>query len=332
MNTVPPVLPGSFKDRSIGLLIFGILTVLGGVLCGLMVLFLGFSLSLPSRPGVPAQSLQMLLPAMAIYSLAAVGCIWLGVGSIMKRRWARALLLIGSWSGLIVGVISFIFIGISLPEIQKTMRASMPEASPALQMVPLIIMGVTMLIFYVLLPGSWLLFYRGRNVKATCEHYDSVIRWTDHCPLPVLGLAVWLGISVVSCFVMVFGNVAVLPFFGMFIYGTPAIAATAVLTLVFAYAMWRVYLLDVRGWWIVVIGVVLFAISALITYSRHDLMEVYRLLNFPPEQLAQIEKYNFFTGNMLYLSVILWVVPALAYLFYIKRFFKGPSTASIANN
>lgn len=327
MTMNPPLMPETFKDRRVGLVIFGILTILIGVICVLMILLLGFSIFLPARPGTPTPTIQTLLPAMAVYALGAVSSIWLGVGSILKRRWARALLLISSWSGLVVGLIALVFIGLSLPEIRKTMQASMPpDASPALQLIPLIVMGVMMFVIYILLPGTWLLFYRSRNVKATCDYYDPVIRWTDQCPLPVLALVLWLGFTVASFLIMTFGNLVVLPFFGTFLYGAPGIAASAVLAFICAYAMRKVYLLDVRGWWIVVAAVVLFAISALITYSRHDLMEVYRLLNLPPEQLAEVKKFNFLQGNLLYLSVILWVVPALAYLFYIKRFFKSADT------
>lgn len=319
-------MPETFKDRRTGLVIFGITTILIGVICALMVLFLGLSLFLPTRPGTPPPTIQTLLPVMPIYALGAVACVWLGVGSILKRRWARALLLIGSWSGLLVGLIALVFIGLSLPEIHKSMQDAMPTASPATQMIPLIIMGVVVLVIYVVLPSTWLLFYRSRNVKATCDYYDPVPRWTDRCPLPVLALVLWLAVTVASFFIMAFSNLTVLPFFGMFLYGTPAIAASAVLAFVYAYAMRRAYLLDIRGWWIMVVGITLFAISALITYSRNDLMEVYRMLNFPPEQLAQMEKFNFLQGNLLYLSVVLWVVPALAYLFYIKKFFKTPAT------
>jgi len=37
---IPPPLPVEFKDRKTGLTIFGILTILLGLLCALMVLFM----------------------------------------------------------------------------------------------------------------------------------------------------------------------------------------------------------------------------------------------------------------------------------------------------
>lgn len=321
MTTSPPSMPGTFCDRSTGLMVYGILTILIGALCLLGALLIGLTVFLP-QTGMPMRTTQTVLPGVITYLLAAIALVWLGIGSLKKRRWARALLLIGSWSGLVMGLMALIFMAISFPKIRESIQASIPDAPPAMQLIPLISMGVMMLLFYVILPGTWLLFYRSPNVKATCDYYDPVARWTDTCPLPVLAMVIWLCISIAGFFIMAFSNMTILPFFGTFIHGPSAIAASAILMLACIFTAGLVYRCDIRGWWIMIISVILFATSALITYSRHDLMEVYRLLNFPPEQLAAMEKFNFFQGNLLYLSVLIWVVPALAYLIYLKKFFK----------
>ena len=105
-----------YKDRSAGLLIFGILTILLGCVAGLFVplMFFGQAMSAKARTGVPAP-FSAILPAVLIYSVLAVALVWLGIGSIMARRWARALLLIFSWSWLILGTVCFGFHGILHP-------------------------------------------------------------------------------------------------------------------------------------------------------------------------------------------------------------------------
>ena len=100
-----PVVPIEFEDRKTGLIVFGILTTLLGGLCALFVPLMFFSLTMSAKAGVPT-SMQAILPAVSVYGILAVVLIWLGVGSIMARRWARALLLIFSWSWLLMGVVS----------------------------------------------------------------------------------------------------------------------------------------------------------------------------------------------------------------------------------
>src|SRR5258708_5911886 len=86
-----------YKDRSVGLTIFGSLTILMGCLAALMILFMmiGMAAATPTQNiSTPASTM---LPVTFVYGTLAVSLVWLGIGSIMARRWARALLLIWSW-------------------------------------------------------------------------------------------------------------------------------------------------------------------------------------------------------------------------------------------
>ena len=121
--------------------------------------------------------------------------IWLGIGSIKARRWARALLLIFSWSWLIMGIfmtaiMPFVMAKVfaNLPPDAKTGQPAMPPAA-----ITAMVIGMTLffVVFFVLVPAVWTFFYNSRHVKATCEARDPVTRWTDACPLPVLGFCLW---------------------------------------------------------------------------------------------------------------------------------------------
>ncbi len=63
-------------------------------------------------------------------------------------------------------------------------------------------MTIFFFVFFVLVPAVWMFFYQSRHVKATCEARDPVTRWTDACPLPVLGFCLWTWLAVPMMLVM----------------------------------------------------------------------------------------------------------------------------------
>ena len=93
-----------FKDRSTGLVVFGILQVFISGFCALMVpmMLVGVVLSAEIDGAAGASmSAQMVIPAVAFYCLLAAWFAWMGIGSILARRWARALTLVLAWMWLI---------------------------------------------------------------------------------------------------------------------------------------------------------------------------------------------------------------------------------------
>jgi len=94
-------------------------------------------------------------------------------------------------------------------------------------------------IFFVIVPAIWIFFYGSRHVKATCEARDPVIRWTDACPLPVLGLCLWYCFRANDAGHAIAGH-GVMPFFGMFLTGLPGTLFVWSRAL-WAYAAWLLY-------------------------------------------------------------------------------------------
>ena len=80
-----------YKDRSAGLIVFGILTILLGCLAGLFVPLMLVGQAASARATSAPAPLSAILPAVLLYGILAVALVWLGIGSIMARRWARAL-------------------------------------------------------------------------------------------------------------------------------------------------------------------------------------------------------------------------------------------------
>jgi len=316
-------MPIPYKDRYAGLVVFGIFTILLGCLAALFV-----PLMLVGRMAAPAGSAQpplsSILPAMIVYGILAVALVWLGIGSIMARRWARALLLIFSWSWLVMGVLGLIFLMIFLPKMLMNISdasSGHPAMPPEVRVTMMVTMAIIFGGIFVLMPAVWTFFYNSRHVKATCQARDPVMRWTDACPLPVLGLSAWLAFSAPMLLItpIITGH-GVMPFFGMFLSGIPGGLFCLVTACVWGYAAWALYKLKPRGWWIIFIAIIVFMTSTVITFSMHDPMEMYRLMGYPKEQIAQIEKSGLFAGKGFVWLCMIWIVPFLGYLWFVRKF------------
>lgn len=189
--------PASYKNRKAGLVIFGILTILGGCLCLLFALFAAMAPMLAARSPNPPPAPIYPWPGVAMYGCLAIALFWLGIGSTMARRWARTLLAVLSRSFFVCGLFSLIILATMAPHIKAMMAALPPPPNQAplpesAQMGVLIGMFLVCVLVTVIGPLIWALFYSGRNVKATCDALDPVPRWTDRCPAPVLAVSLWL--------------------------------------------------------------------------------------------------------------------------------------------
>jgi len=316
-----------YKDRSVGLVIFGVLTILLGCLAGLMVLLMlvGQVACAAQAPASQPPASTMVLGA-GVYGVLAVALVWLGIGSIMARRWARAMLLIFSWTWLGIGVLTMVFMVIFAPNFKAAMVAEMPPGQPALPPAALntimVFIFLVLAVVYIILPAAWTFFYHSRHVKTTCEARDPQTRWTDTCPLPVLGLSLWLMVSVPMFLLMPWLWHGVTPFFGMFLTGLPGSAVWLVLAGLWSYAAWLLYKLEARGWWLALILWLFFLVSTTLTYARHDLTEMYSLMGLTPEQLEPLKATGLMNGNYMIWLSLLWIFPLLGYMAWIKKYFR----------
>ena len=310
---VPPLM--EFKDRHTGLIVFGILEILLGCLCALLVplMIWGQVMSAQATGGAP--NFRMAIPGALVYALLAVAFVWLGIGSMRFRRWARALLLILSWSWLGTGVIAMGFLLVLSPK----MMVSLP---PSAKTVALVVAAVIWTLIFIIVPGVLVVFYQSKHVKATCEARDPVARWTDECPLPVLAVAVWLGFSAAAMLAMPIASNAVLPFFGVLLSGLSGTAACLLLSALWAYLAWAWCRLKPAAWWITLAILLAFSLSSILTFARVDVMEMYRLMGYPPEQMALMEQYSFLTGQTMVWWSAGFMLLMIGYVIWVKRFFR----------
>ena len=310
--------PVDYKNRSTGLIVFGILTILLGCICALSVPLMIFSQVMAAKATGAPPNFSIILPCTSLYGVLAMALVWLGIGSIKARRWARALLLIYSWSWLITGIVMTVGMTYWLSRI---LLVDSTGTRTAIRML-LLSMMVTYVIIFVILPSIWTFFYASRHVKATCEARDPVLCWTDACPLPVLACSLWLIFCAPMMLITPLTGHAVMPFFGTFLTGIPGAMLYLAGAAVLIYGAWAMYKLNRLGWWLIFIALCAFFISNILTYARHDVTELYRLMGYPKAQIELIQKSCLFTGNSMMWFSLFSTLPFMGYLIFIERFFR----------
>ncbi len=325
-NAIVPPLAG-FKDRRTGLLVFGILEIILGCLLALMVPLMVLGQLLAGQlPGAEPTPLRMLLPAVLMYVGMAAAFIWLGIGSVRCRRWARALLLIISWMWLVGGIAGTLAVGFILPQMFSGGMPGTPPGTPAMPAAARAVLTVIMLgfcaVFYVILPAVLVFFYRSPHVKATCEARDPVPRWTDACPLPVLAVSLILGLGAAMMPLMIVIYRCVIPCFGTYLNGAPAAVALLVLLVAYAYAARATYQLKVAGWWIAVLGFGVSVLSAAVTFARVGLLPMYELMDVPKAQIDMMRQMGFLNSPWLWVLILACWLPFWGFVVYTKKFFR----------
>ncbi|MCH7556232.1 MAG: hypothetical protein IIB56_02115 [Planctomycetes bacterium] len=313
-----------FKDRKTGLVIFGILHIIFGGFCALMVplMILGMIASIAlDKSGAAPMSPAMMIPAVLLYTLIAVWFICMGIGSIKARRWARALVLVSSWLWLISGISGVIFMLLLMPDMYEKMGESGQMPPVAARIMKYVMMGF-MTVFYVIIPAALVLFYGSKNVKATCEFRDTKVRWTDKCPLPVLALSLIFGFWAVSMLSMgLYGWV--IPFFGSILTGLSGAVVVLLFISLAGYVAWGTYRLSINAWWCAVLLIIAWALSMAITFSRVSILDFYEKMNFPEQQLDAMKQFSISQDYMV-LFFVLWAAAFMGYLLYTRRYFVRP--------
>ena len=323
----PPPAPPSpaYSDRTTLLIVFGFIQIALGVLCFLLIaVMIGLNFYVSTFGDEALPQTQSTTALVIIYGLGGVCLAWLGVGSIMARRWARALNLTLSSAFLAMGVLAMIFMAIIFVpgDIHLPIEAQ-EEIPPGLMNVMFLAMFVPMFGIYIAIPGAFVLVYRSPHVKATCEHKDPKIRWTDKCPLPVLAVSLVCGMGAVSCFAAIFW-MKVFPFFGTIVAGLPAAVMFILFALVLAGISWGTYKLRPVAWWGSLLFITLGAATMSITYYVMDIEALYVAMGYPAKQIEMMRSMgllDMMSSPAMAGSIVVMGFCYAGYLLYIKRYF-----------
>lgn len=312
-----------FKDRKTSLVVLGVIQIIIGSFCALMVplMIMGMiALNMAGKDGVEGPKPGAMIIGFVFYALLAVWFIWMGIGSIKARRWARAIILITSWMWLICGLLGFIFILMVVPSIYDQMGQDerLPEG---VAVVMQIVMLVFMSVIYIIIPGLFVLCYKGKNVKATCEYRDPKVRWTDKCPLPVLGVSLVCAVWAVSIPLTVVNNRGTVPFFGVLLGGVTGAIVILALSLLLAYSAWSMYKLDINGWWCGLLVNVGWSLSSIITLSCVSMESYFEKTGVSEQQMESMKNIGIIWKNVMAPGMVFWLVVVLAYFIYIRKYF-----------
>jgi hypothetical protein len=328
-NNVGAQLVPPFRDRRTGLIVFGIIEILIGGLCALFIPLMLLGQAMAAKETGAESQLQFIIPALAIYGIAAIVLIVLGTGSIRTRRWARALSLIVAWSWLVIGTFAAVFMAIMFPRMLGQASPAGQDVPASARMIGMIIGLLVVAFFFVAVPAILVIFYQSKHVKATCEARDPIPGWTDRVPLPVLAVSLWLAFGAATMLFMPAAYHGVAPFFGVLISGLPGTIFFLAFCAIWFYCAWAIYQLKVVGWWLLLLTLIVGGLSNVLTFTRVDITEMYRLMGYSQAQLDQMQRYNYFKGGILIFGALIGFLPTLGFLLYVKKFLRKSANAKV---
>jgi hypothetical protein len=315
-----------YEDRGTGLVIFGVIQIILGLLAGLMVPFaaLGafvshFAPGSTMRPG-------QILSAMATYVALAALLLTLGIGSVQMKRWARALSLVISWYWMITGVLITILLTAALPVAMRGVlqaEHNVQAQSAGIMAVILTIIIVLAAIFLVVVPIVFVVFYSRSDVAETCRRHDPVERWTDRIPLPVLGASVVFASQALYLF-SAGATAPLFPFFGHYLTGLTGFICFFVLAAVDGFLAFTFLRVKPAAWWIAVLIAPIRLGSMSITFARADLMRAYSRMGWSDEQIQMLNSSPFVRSHVILWWSLVSGMLFFAYVLWLKRYFKSP--------
>lgn len=290
------------EARRGGLIGFGVLQILIGLICGLLVLAVIAGAELaqrttPMRSGVAS--------AIVVYGIAALYFVTVGVGSIRGRRWARALSVVVSAIWMAGGFVATLMIVLILPRVME----GLPRPTLGFGCAGAVGAG-----FGIVLPLVLFLFYRSPTVRATVEVLDPTPRWTDRVPLPVLAMVMILVFSAITLLANV-GN-PVLALFGDVVAGAAASLVVLTMAALCAVVAVQLYRLKESGWWTLLILQIAGLVYGAIAIMRADFQNAAQREGAPDVSAIY--------GDPLFLGALVttWLAH-FAFLLYLRRFFVG---------
>jgi len=324
-------LPGAgprpeFRDRRKGLAVFGVLSFAVGAFATCFTALTPIVALAPAVAGeaaMPRADPRGLVIATLFYAGLAALFIALGFGSLRARRWVRPIMLVVSWIWLGCGVLGLATWLILLPTFPSAMRATRPAEAPIpddIMTAVTLVASLLLLAMYVALPSLFIWFYHDRDVRLTLESADPLPRWTDRCPLPVLGLSLaLLGAGAAALAPIPYGAV---PAFGVILTGASAVifcVALAAAALALSRAAYR---MRIWAWWGSLALVLLVNAGSLAAFLRVDMAEVYERMHMPPEDIAMMREGGLLSGSAAILTTAALGTACLAYLVFVRKYFR----------
>lgn len=262
------------------------------------------------------------LAGLVTHLLVGAAFVWVGVGSLRRRRWARPLMLTLAWAWLVGGALTLALLPALVDGVLGASTPPSPRATAAIKLSLLALASLPA----VLLPAAFIWVYRDRDVIRTCERHDPTLSWTERCPTSVLGWSVGLGAS--AALVLPALVRPAVPLFGRLVGGWAGAAlllAAAAALLLLARACFR---LSPVGWWGSLVALVALGASTTITFLRVEPTEALRRLGYPADQVELLG--GLLDGRSVAGASAVLTAATVLYLVAIRRHFRRAEDGAAA--
>lgn len=310
-----------FKDRKSILVVFGVIEIIFGLIALLFSVLIAFSLLVGFSNSQPEyqSSVSSVIISIFMYLFISAILIALGIGSIQAKRWARSLSLLFSWFTLVMGILIIITFTFFLSGVFDQLQ-NLEQANPGIMTIVKLTMFLFFTVFFIIVPGIFILFYQSKNVIKTVEKYDEKERWTDKCALPVLAFVlIFLYASILPLFYISYNWI--FPFFGTILTGFPALLLWLINSAICIYLAIQFYNSNLRGWYYSIAYYSIMIVSSLITFSLSNFEEVYYYMGIHEKQIEMLHNMDLLNSDKLYWMILLFAIPFFIYLLYIKKYF-----------
>lgn len=287
-GAVTLVPPRPYKNRRGWLIAFGIFEILIGCVLLLLIALMYFGLRhAPPNAAPPADAATGMVMVAVMYGTLAILFVIVGIGNVQLKRWARITMLVVSWCWLAIGVLGTAMVAFLMPVILQTTGQQSSSPMPAgVDKVVRIVMFSAMAVFLILLPAIFLLFYNGKNVKATVNDVSNSGPAGPRKPVTVIVATVWFALGALTVLV-VFQRPA-LPLFGLIVVGWGARLTAAVSSVISGWLAWNLYRQRAIAWRLAVAWISCNWASLLVTLSRLNLIEMYRRMGYSEAEVTRM--------------------------------------------
>ncbi|VGO11529.1 hypothetical protein PDESU_00073 [Pontiella desulfatans] len=304
------------KDRSVGLMVSGILEIVLGILAFSVAMLL---LVVASSAGLGGMKPSHFWIAMGLLFYLAGWFIVMGLGSMKAKRWARALVLVGAWVTVFFGTLGLALVLYILPELHGLMLNS-GLIAPAVSMGILYFVILVLFLLQVLFPMVAIAFYSLRGVQVTCERLHPAPCWTDKVPLPLLAMAL---VSIMGSLSILTGATTnyVVFLFGKIVAGGLGMVIVLAISVACGYIGWGAFSRKIHAWWGAYALVLLTSSSMMLTFSEMDMETLYAQMGYTAEQIERLGQYSAFNPAMLTFISCIWGIMACVYLVWVRDCF-----------
>lgn len=324
-----PGIPLDFKNRKTGLVVYGVFLILFGSLAGCLTIAVPITIV---RGQGGETSAGGIISALLAYAGVATGLIWTGIGSIRAQRWTRPIVLIIGTITLVMVAVSGLALLTVIPQMNDAIAGSAttmpaPAVSRAMTWGFIAAMVLSYLI-YLLIPAAFVAFYRSEDVLRTLQYYDPQPRWTEQCPLPVLGAAIASALVAAGMLLAAIGS-EILTVFGVFVTSPMAMLGQLLIGGVFATTGYLLFRLDSKGWALAVVITTLSLLSAVVSIVLID-PEALIAGGASAEEIAAIMGFGEGFKPIQVATALMLGLGSLGYLLYLRKYFFASSAATVS--